>query len=40
MVADADVVVDGEEGDGGGGWKCGEAAVDDWVEVWTEDRRD
>jgi hypothetical protein len=40
MVDGADVALDEEEGDGGGGWNGGEAAVEDWVEVVGEDRRD
>jgi hypothetical protein len=40
MVDGADVAADEEEGDGGGGWTGGEAAVADWVEVVDEDRRD
>jgi hypothetical protein len=40
MVDGADVVVDEEEGDGGGNWNDGEAAVEDWVEVVEEYRRD
>jgi hypothetical protein len=35
----ADVAVDDEEGDGGG-WNGCEAAVEDWMEVVGEDRRD
>jgi hypothetical protein len=38
MFGSADVAVDGEEGDGGGGWKGGEAAVEDW-EWWEEEDR-
>jgi hypothetical protein len=38
MVDDADVVMDVEEADGGGGWNGGEAAVEDWVELVGEDR--
>jgi len=40
MVDGADVAVGEEEGDGGGGWDGGEAAVEDWVAVVEEDRRD
>jgi hypothetical protein len=40
MVDGADVALDEEEGDGGGDWNGGEAAVEDWVEVVGEDRRD
>jgi len=40
MVDGADVAVGEEEGDGGGDWAGGEAAVEDWVEVVEEDRRD
>jgi hypothetical protein len=40
MATGEDVAVGGEEGTGGGGWKGGEAAVDNWVVVRAEDRRD
>jgi hypothetical protein len=38
MFGSADVAVDGEEGDGGGRWKDGAAAVEDW-EWWEEEDR-
>jgi hypothetical protein len=40
MVGADEVAVDGEEGDGGGWWAVGAAAVEDWVDVVGEDRRD
>jgi len=40
MAGDEEVAVDGEGGDGGGWWAGCAAAVEDWLDVVGEDRRD